>query len=136
MNINKMTEKLQQGLVNAQSLATSLNHQEIDTAHLLSSLLQDSEGLASRVFVKLGYPVQEIVKDLKQILNKKPSVTGSSAEPYVSADLNRALLKADDYARAWKDDYLSVEHVLLAMLESKDYEMKQLIKKYNLMKNN
>ena len=76
-----MTEKLQQGLVNAQSLATSLNHQEIDTAHLLSSLLQDSEGLASRVFVKLGYPVQEIVKDLKQILNKKPSVTGSSAEP-------------------------------------------------------
>ncbi|MEF2889874.1 MAG: ATP-dependent chaperone ClpB [Turicibacter sanguinis] len=132
MNINKMTEKLQQGLVNAQSLATSLNHQEIDTAHLLSSLLQDSEGLASRVFVKLGYPVQEIVKDLKQILNKKPSVTGSSAEPYVSADLNRALLKADDYARAWKDDYLSVEHVLLAMLESKDYEMKQLIKKYNL----
>ena len=49
MNINKMTEKLQQGLVNAQSLATSLNHQEIDTAHLLSSLLQDSEGLASRI---------------------------------------------------------------------------------------
>ncbi len=52
--------------------------------------------------------------------------------PYVSADLNRALLKADDYARAWKDDYLSVEHILLAMLESKDYQMKQLIKKYDI----
>ena len=132
MNINKMTEKLQQGLVHAGSLATSLNHQEIDTPHLLSSLLQDHDGLAARVLTKAGYSVPNILQDLKQILDKKPSVTGSGAEPYVSGDLNRALLKADDYARAWKDDYLSIEHVLLAMLESKDYQMKQLIKKYDI----
>ena len=127
-----MTEKLQQGLVHAGSLATSLNHQEIDTPHLLSSLLQDHDGLAARVLTKAGYSVPNILQDLKQILDKKPSVTGSGAEPYVSGDLNRALLKADDYARAWKDDYLSIEHVLLAMLESKDYQMKQLIKKYDI----
>ena len=132
MNINKMTEKLQQGLVNAQSLATSLHHQEIDTPHLLMSLLQDHDGLAARVFTKAGYPIQEILQELKQILDKKPAVTGATGDPYVSADLNRALLKADDYARAWKDDYLSVEHVLLAMLESKDYQMKQLIKKHQI----
>ena len=108
MNINKMTEKLQQGLVNAQSLATSLHHQEIDTPHLLMSLLQDHDGLAARVFTKAGYPIQEILQELKQILDKKPAVTGATGDPYVSADLNRALLKADDYARAWKDDYLSV----------------------------
>ena len=127
-----MTEKLQQGLVNAQSLATSLHHQEIDTPHLLMSLLQDHDGLAARVFTKAGYPIQEILQELKQILDKKPAVTGATGDPYVSADLNRALLKADDYARAWKDDYLSVEHVLLAMLESKDYQMKQLIKKHQI----
>ena len=132
MNINKMTEKLQQGLVSAQSLATSLNHQEIDIPNLLSALLQDYDGLAARILTKAGYSIPDIVQDLKQILNKKPTVTGSSREPYVSSDLNRALLKADDYARAWKDDYLSIEHVLLAMLESKDYEMKQLIKKYDI----
>ena len=132
MNINKMTEKLQQGLVNAQSLATSLQHQEIDTPHLLSVLLQDNDGLAARVFSRAGYPIQDILQELKQILDKKPSVTGATGDPYVSADLNRALLKADDYARAWKDDYLSIEHVLLAMLESKDYQMKQLIKKYEI----
>ncbi|MDO5794214.1 MAG: Clp protease N-terminal domain-containing protein, partial [Turicibacter sp.] len=132
MNINKMTEKLQQGLVNAQSLATSLHHQEIDTPHLLSVLLQDHDGLAARVFTKAGYPIQDILQELKQILDKKPSVKGATGDPYVSADLNRALLKADDYARAWKDDYLSIEHVLLAMLESKDYQMKQLIKKHQI----
>ena len=75
MNINKMTEKLQQGLVNAQSLATSLHHQEIDTPHLLMSLLQDHDGLAARVFTKAGYPIQEILQELKQILDKKPAVT-------------------------------------------------------------
>ena len=76
MNINKMTEKLQQGLVNAQSLATSLQHQEIDTPHLLSVLLQDHDGLAARVFTKAGYPIQDILQELKQNLDKKPSVTG------------------------------------------------------------
>ncbi len=132
MNINKMTEKLQQGLVGAQSLASSLHHQEIDTPHLLTTLLQDHDGLAARVFTKAGYPLNNILDSLKQMLDKKPSVTGATGDPYVSADLNRALLKADDYARAWKDDYLSIEHVLLAMLESKDYQMKQLIKEYGI----
>lgn len=132
MNINKMTEKLQQGLVGAQSLASSLHHQEIDTSHLLTTLLQDHDGLAARVFTKAGYPLNNILDSLKQMLDKKPSVTGATGDPYVSADLNRALLKADDYARAWKDDYLSIEHVLLAMLESKDYQMKQLIKEYGI----
>ena len=81
MNINKMTEKLQQGLVNAQSLATSLHHQEIDIPHLLMSLLQDHDGLAARVFTKAGYPIQEIFLELKQILDNKPAVTGATGDP-------------------------------------------------------
>ena len=99
---------------------------------MLTTLLQDHDGLAARVFTKAGYPLNNILDSLKQMLDKKPSVTGATGDPYVSADLNRALLKADDYARAWKDDYLSIEHVLLAMLESKDYQMKQLIKEYGI----
>ncbi len=80
MNINKMTEKLQQGLVQAQSLATSLNHQEIDTPHLLSPYLEDHDGLAARVFTKAGYPVQNILQELKEILDKKPAVTGATGD--------------------------------------------------------
>ena len=87
MNINKMTEKLQQGLVNAQSLATSLHHQEIDTPHLLTSLLQDHDGLAARVFTKAGYPIQEILQELKQIL---------VAEGINLSELARALGFAND----------------------------------------
>ena len=131
MNINKMTEKLQQGLTAAESLATSLNHQEIDTPHLLSVLLKENDGLVPRILSKAGYPVEDIKQEVQSILNKKASVSGAT-QSYISADLNRVLLKADDYARAWGDDYLSVEHILLAMLESTAYEMKQLIKKYEI----
>ena len=133
MNINKMTEKLQKGLMEAESFATSMNHQEIDTPHLLKALLEDLDGLVPRILTKAGYPVAEIKLELETLLNKKVKVSGGT-QPYISGDLNRVLLKADDYARAWKDDYMSVEHIFLAILDSQAYEMKQFIKKFNLNK--
>lgn len=131
MNVNKMTEKLQQGLNDAQNLTLSHNHQEMDAPHLLLAFLNDKEGLVPRILSRAAYDVAAVEKETKEILTRKPQVTGGS-QPYISKDLNRALLKADDYARAWSDSYNSVEHVFLAMLEPTSYEMKQLVKKFDL----
>ncbi|MCL1990128.1 MAG: ATP-dependent chaperone ClpB [Defluviitaleaceae bacterium] len=132
MNINKMTEKLQQGLADASSTATRMGHPEIDTPHLLHAFLQDAEGLISRVLTKANLPLDEIKQDVSHMLSKKPSVSGSHGQPHLSGDLNRVLLKGDDYARSWEDQYLSVEHVFLSLLRSEHYDMKQLIKKFGM----
>jgi len=135
MNINKMTEKLQQGINDASALATTMKHPEIDTPHLFQAFLQDGDGLVSRILSKAEYPLSEIKQEVTQILSRKPSVSGGNSQPHISADLNRVLLKADDYARAWEDQYLSVEHVLLSLLKSDNYDMKQLIKKFGIEEN-
>ena len=132
MNINKMTEKLQRGINDASSLAMTMNHPEVDTSHLFQAFLQDDEGLVSRILTKANYSLLEIKQEVTQILNRKSSVSGGNSQPHISADLNRVLLKADDYARAWGDQYLSVEHVLLSLLKSNNYDMKQLIEKYGI----
>jgi ATP-dependent Clp protease ATP-binding subunit ClpB len=132
MNINKMTEKLQQGLSEASSLSMTMNHPEVDTPHLLQAFLQDDDGLVSRILIKGNYPLADIKSEVTQILNQKPSVSGTTSQPHISADLNRVLLKADDYARVWEDQYLSVEHVFLSILKSANYGMQELIKKFDL----
>ena len=132
MNINKMTEKLQQGINDASVLATSMNHPEIDTPHLFQAFLQDGDGLVSRILAKAEYPLSEIKQEVTQILNRKSSVSGGNAQPHISADLNRVLLKADDYARSWEDQYLSVEHVFLSLLKADNYDMKQLLKNFSI----
>jgi len=132
MNINKMTEKLQQGINDASSLAITMSHPEIDSPHLFQAFLQDGDGLVSRILSKANYPLSEVKQEVTQILSRKSSVSGGNSQPHISADLNRVLLKADDYARAWGDQYLSVEHVLLSLLKSDNYDMKQLIKKFGI----
>ncbi|MCL2560623.1 MAG: ATP-dependent chaperone ClpB [Turicibacter sp.] len=132
MNINKMTEKLQHGLNDASSLAMSMNHPEVDTPHLFQAFLQDADGLTPRVLTKMALPVEQIKQEVTQILSRKSSVSGGNAQPHISADLNRILLKADDLARAWDDQYLSVEHAFLSLLKSGNHDLKQLIKKFGI----
>lgn len=127
-----MTEKLQQGLADASSLAMTMNHPEIDTPHLLQAFLQDGDGLVARVLKKANYSLADMTQAMTQILNRKPLVSGTPSQPHISADLNRVLLKADDYARAWDDQYLSVEHVFLSILKSDNYDMSQMFKKLNI----
>ena len=132
MNINKMTEKLQQGISDAQNLALTKGHPEIDTPHLFQAFLQDEGGLVSRILTKTTYPLPQIKQEITGILNRKPSVSGGNSQLGISADLNRVLLKADDYARSWNDQYISVEHVFLSILKTNNYDLKQLIKKFGI----
>jgi len=132
MNINKMTEKLQLGISEAQSLAMTMNHPEIDTLHLFQAFLQDGDGLVSRILAKGKYPLTDIKADVMDLLNKKSSVSGDGRQLGISADLNRVLLKADEVARKWEDHYLSVEHVFLSLFKTDNYDLKQLIKTFNI----
>ncbi|OHB34057.1 MAG: ATP-dependent chaperone ClpB [Desulfuromonadaceae bacterium GWC2_58_13] len=120
MDINKMTVKTQEAVQAAQTLATRLGHVEIDGEHLLAAMLEQPEGLAPRLLQKLDVQVENFSRALKKELEKRPSVSGGGTEAgkiYVSTRFNRLLVKAEEEARHLKDEYISVEHLLLAMVE-------------------
>jgi ATP-dependent Clp protease ATP-binding subunit ClpB len=120
MDINRFTEKLQEAIRSAQSKAVRYGHQQIDVEHLLAALLEQEGGLASSVLGKAGIPVDALRARVESELDRLPKVSGAAASPdqiYISGRLNRLLTSAEDEARNLKDEYISVEHVLLAMLD-------------------
>jgi ATP-dependent Clp protease ATP-binding subunit ClpB len=120
MDSNKMTIKTQEAIQSAQSIATKLGHIEIDGEHLLAAMLEQPEGLFSRLLQKLDVPVENFSRALTKELEKRPSATGSGMEAgkiYVSPRFNRLLVKAEEEAGHLKDEYISVEHLLLALIE-------------------
>jgi len=122
MDINRFTEKLQEAIRSAQSTATRYGHQQIDVEHLLVALLEQEGGLAAAILTKAGVNLEPLSRRLQTELERLPKVSGPSAGPdqlYVTSRLNRLLTNAEDEARKLKDDYISVEHVLLAALDDR-----------------
>jgi ATP-dependent Clp protease ATP-binding subunit ClpB len=120
MDINKFTLKSQEALQAAQNNAVRYGHQEVDGEHLLLALLEQSDGLVPRLFGKLSVSVEDLASRLREELGRKPSVSGPGAEAgkvYVTQRLNKLFLKAQDEAERLKDEYVSVEHILLAFTE-------------------
>lgn len=122
MDINRLTEKAQEALRTAQSEATRLGHQQIDVEHLLLALLEQEGGLARSIFEKTAVDSDLVRRRIEEALARLPKVssdTGGPGEVYVTARLNRLLVQAEDEAKQLKDEYVSVEHLLLAMVEDK-----------------
>ena len=120
MDINRFTEKLQEAIRAAQSQAVRYGHQQLDVEHLLASLLEQAGGLASSVLSRAGIDPQALAGRLEQELDRLPKVTGPGAGPdqiYITGRLNRLFTAAEDESRKLKDEYISVEHVLLAMVD-------------------
>jgi ATP-dependent Clp protease ATP-binding subunit ClpB len=120
MDLNRFTEKLQEAVRSAQTLAVRYGHQQIDAEHLLASLLAQEGGLASSILGKAGLPVDLLSSRLERELERMPKVSGPAAGPdqvYVTSRLNRLLTASEDEARKLKDEYISVEHVLLALTD-------------------
>src|SRR5690349_11527605 len=116
MNPNKYTEKVQEALGNAQNLALRRGHQQVDVEHLLLSLLEQENGLAGALFSKLSASPKAIQGRLEIELDKISKVSGGGDQVYVSGRLNRLMATAEDEAKKLKDDFVSVEHLLLAMV--------------------
>jgi ATP-dependent Clp protease ATP-binding subunit ClpB len=120
MDLSKLTEKSQEALASAQTLASEYGHVEVDGEHLLAALLEDPEGLLSRLFEKMEVPVESLRGALERELSRRPRVSGPGVEPgkiYVSQRLNKLLARADDERKRLKDEYVSVEHIALALIE-------------------
>src|SRR5471030_2067783 len=122
MDITRFTEKLQEAIRSAQSTATRHGHQQIDVEHLLSALLTQEGGLAGSILAKGGVTVEALARRLESERERLPKVSGPSGaadQLYVTARLNKLLTKAEDEAKKLKDDYISVEHVLLAAIDDR-----------------
>jgi ATP-dependent Clp protease ATP-binding subunit ClpB len=120
MDLNKMTQKTQEALHQAQNTALRYGHQEVDGEHLLLALLEQPEGLVGRLFNKMDVDVDNLKAEVEAELQRRPSVSGPGSEAgkiYVTQRLNRVLLKAEEEAKRLKDDYVSVEHLALALIE-------------------
>jgi ATP-dependent Clp protease ATP-binding subunit ClpB len=120
VDINKLTEKLQEALSSAQSKAVRYSHQQVDVEHLLLALLEQERGLASSILNKANVDTESLERNIEQELARLPKVTGPTGEPgqvYVTSRLNRLLTQAEDESKRLGDEYVSVEHVLLAMTD-------------------
>ena len=134
MDINRFTEKLQEAVRSAQTKAVRYGNQQIDVEHLLSTLLEQEGGLAASILAKAGVNVEMLARRVDAELDKLPKVSGPSGAPdqiFVTSRLNQLLAKADDEARQLKDEYISVEHVLLAATDDRGAAGK-LLKEFGL----
>src|SRR5687768_3091662 len=119
MDLNRFTEKAREALAGAQALAARLNHQQIDLEHVLLSLLDQERGLTAAILTKAGVSADALTIKLQRELEKVPKVTGPSGaaeNQYASGRFSKLLAHAEDEAKQLKDEYISVEHLLLALL--------------------
>ena len=117
MNMNRFTEKTQEALASAQHLAQERNHQQMEPEHLLLALLQQEQGLASALLQKLQVNLTTVNRRLEEELAKVPKVSTATGEVYLSGRFNRLIRTAEEEAKKLKDDFVSVEHLFLALLE-------------------
>jgi ATP-dependent Clp protease ATP-binding subunit ClpB len=118
--MNRFTEKAQEALSAAQSKAIRSSHQQVDVEHLLSALLEQERGLAASILTRASVPIEALKRRVEQDLDRLPKVSspsGGADQVYITGRLNRHLTQAEDEAKRLKDQYISVEHLLLAMTE-------------------
>lgn len=133
MDINKLTQKAQEAVLEAQNLAIKHNHQTIEGEHLHLALVSQQEGLIPRLLSKMSIPVELYLKDLNDELNKLPKIYGAStASPYVSRRFEEIFVKAEDESKKFQDDYISVEHIFLALIDESGTASVRVLKKYGI----
>lgn len=134
MNIEKYTQKMQGAILDAQSIANSYGHQQLEIAHVHYAIISDSDGLIPKLLEAMNVDVNSLKADLKSYLEKLPKVSGSTAQLYMSSELNNVLTIAEKIASDFKDEYVSVEHLYLAILDSNNQEVSRLMAKYGINK--
>lgn len=134
MNIEKYTQKMQGAILDAQSIANSYGHQQLEIAHVHYAIISDSDGLIPKLLEAMNVDVNSLKADLKSYLEKLPKVSGGSAQLYMSSELNNVLTKSEKIASDFKDEYVSVEHLYLAILDSNNQEVSRLMTKYGINK--
>jgi ATP-dependent Clp protease ATP-binding subunit ClpB len=123
MRFDKFTIKSQELIQNAQALASSNNHQQIEPEHLLSTMLKEPEGIARAMLNKLGVSTNDVSRELSNVIDKSPKVSGSAVgDAYISPRTKHVLDAAFSEAAKMKDQYVSIEHIFLAISDEKSGE--------------
>ncbi|BCV22073.1 ATP-dependent chaperone ClpB [Moorella sp. Hama-1] len=135
MDANRLTQKSREALAAAQQLAAGRHHQEVTTGHLFLALLDQAEGLVPRLLEQAGVDTREWRRRLENLLQKIPAVTGDAGSLYLSPALARVLDRAAKEAEQLKDDYISVEHLLLALVEESEGDLKDLCRREGVTRN-
>src|SRR5215470_1143275 len=117
MRLDKLTTKSQEAVQQAQSLADKRNHQALDVEHLLFALLGQKEGVVLSLLQKIGLPLTTLTDRLQKALDKIPQVTGAGGQAFITPRLKKIIEGAESEADALKDEYISTEHLLLAMVQ-------------------
>ncbi|MBF0329608.1 MAG: ATP-dependent chaperone ClpB [Nitrospirae bacterium] len=133
MRIDKMTAKSQEALQSAQQLAERKGNQQIDAEHLFFALIQDDEGIACQILKRLGVDLKLLAGDVEKEIDKFPKVSGATAygQIYISPKLKTVLEKAFDEATHLGDEFISVEHILIALINVQS-NASDLLKKYGV----
>jgi len=123
MDMNSMTQKVNEAISAAQQLAVRLSHQQVDVEHVLAELLAQDDGLAPRLLEQAGASLEVLKTGVQEVLAKRTKVSGAASEAdkiYITQRLQQLMVKAGDEAAHMQDEYISVEHLLLAMIEEGD----------------
>lgn len=133
MNINKFTQKSMEAVQNCEKLAYEYGNQQIDQEHLLYSLLTLEDSLILKLITKLNISKEQFMNEAAQAVRKLTKVSGGG-QLYISNDLNKVLINAEDEAKSMGDEYVSVEHIFLALLKQPNRALKDLFRSYGITK--
>ncbi len=137
MNTNQFTQKTIEAIQSAQSIAALHQNQQIEQCHLLLALLRQENGLIPQLLKKMGVTVESLDAAANAAVEKQPAVSGSGRDPdqiYVSRGMDRLLAQSEQEAKAMRDEYISVEHLFLALLETADDTVAPLLRDYRITK--
>ena len=132
MNINRFTQKSVESINNSQKIAMDHGNQAIEQLHILYSLLDIEDSLIEKLLEKMEVPVEDFKRALEEKINSLPKVSGG--QQYFSQDANKVMMNAEDHAKAMGDEYVSVEHLFLALLKDGDKKIQELFKQFHITK--
>ena len=133
MNIEKYTQNAQAAILEAQNIAAENGNQSLEPEHINLALLKQQDGLIPRLLEHMDVDVKRFTGDASALVNRLPKISGTGAEGmYLSSTLNRVFSNSEKKSKEFKDDYISVEHIYLAMLEERTGGVSELLKKYGI----
>ncbi len=133
MNIQKFTQKSIEAVQNCEKIAVEYGNQEIEQEHLLYALMTIEDSLIAKLVERMGVDVRSFVGRIEEGIAKRTKVSGG--QPYIGADLNKALLSAEDEAKALGDSYVSVEHLFMAVIKKPNREVKEILATFGIDRN-
>ena len=132
MNINRFTQKSVESINNSQKIAMDHGNQALEQVHLLLSLLEVEDSLIAKLLQKMGISPDSFERAVEEKINALPKVSGG--QQYFSQDANKIVMNAEDHAKAMGDEYVSVEHIFLALLKDGDKTIRELFKEFGITK--